>query len=574
MKIKNYLSTLYILLLPYGLEALEFEVYFNFDKDSKKQENFLKKKSELYLASKDTYNSIFAIRNQAEDDAKQLEEALKAQGYLEATVDVYVDKTLKTPSIIFEINSGIRYRFGHLIFNLELQQLSTIDPLVGFIDYTKIELCEKSVLELLQNQGFYKASLSETKLVTHANSTADVYITINPGQLYHFGDVKIEGLKKVSPSLIENKISWKKGDIFSIKQLHLLQKSLLDTEVFSQVSLKTLDPENNEIPIVIELQETKFKSISVGINYQTHFGIGGDLSFEHKNLASKGQRLNIETTVTQNSLLGQLRYAIPDFYKENQSLDFKIEASREQLNPSFSDNLYEALGKFNKINSPYINYDFGLAARYYIVQHSVNNGHYGVGLSFFKWRFDNTYSELLPKNGVKFTLGGLLYQNLNHAKTYFSGTLKSAFFYSFLKQRFTLAQQIYYGSFYKASLDDIPVPLRFFGGTDEYLRGYKYYTVSPLQEHKPQGGLSCLFFNSELRIVLKYPFGTVFFYDSGFVSSSRLPCNQSPYYQSLGFGFRYYAFFGPLRIDIGFPLDRRKKLDAKFKILATFGHTF
>lgn len=574
MIIKKYLKTLYILLVPYGLSALEFEVYFNFDKDSKKQENFLKKKSELYLASKETYNSIFAIRNQAQDDAKHLEEALQSQGYLEATVSVYVDKTSTIPSIIFEINSGIRYRFGKLILHPELKELANIDPLIGFVDYAKINVCEQGILNLLHNQGFYKASLIETKLTTHLDNTADVSISIDTGQLYHFGSVKIEGLKQVSPCLIEHKIPWKQGDVFSLKQLHLVQKSLLDTQVFSQVSVKTLEAENNQVPILIDVQETKFKSVSIGINYQTHFGVGGDLSFEHKNLASKGQRLNLETTVTQNSLLGQLRYAIPDFYKENQSLDFKIEASREQLNPSFSDNLYEALGKFNKINSPYINYDFGIATRYYIVQHSVKNGHDAVGLSFFKWRFDNTYSDLLPKNGIKCTLGGLIYQNFNHPKTYFSGTLKTAFFYSFLKQRFTLAQQVYYGSFYKAPLDDIPVPLRFFGGTDEYLRGYKYYTVSPLKDHKPQGGLSCLFFNSELRVVVKYPFGTVFFYDSGFVSSSRLPFNQSPYYQSVGFGFRYYAFFGPLRLDVGFPLDRRKKLDAKFKILATFGHTF
>lgn len=569
-----YLQTLYLLAISISASAIEYEVYFNFDKDSKKQENFLKKKSELYLASKTTYNSIFAIRNQAEEDAKQLEETLKAQGYLDALVFVHVDKNQNTPSIIFEISSGDRYQFGQLIIEPHIQIMDEIEPLEGDVDYQLIDKCEKNLLEVLQNKGFYNARIKNTKIIAKDGHLADVYIQISPGDLYHFGDLKIEGLKKVSPCFIENKILWKKGDIFNAKKLRLLQKRLLETQLFSQVTIKTLDPEDKNVTILIEVQETKFKSVSIGVNYQTHFGFGGDLSFEHKNLASKGQRLNFETTVTQNSLLGQLRYAIPDFYKQNQSLDFKFEASREQLNPSFSDNLYEVLGKFNKINSPFINYDFGIATRYYIVQHSVKNGHYGVGLSFFKWRFDNTYSELLPKDGVKLTLGALLYQNLNQAKTYFSTTFKSAFFYSFLKKRFTLAEQIYYGAFYNASLTQIPVPLRFFGGTDEYLRGFKYYTLSPLLNGKPEGGMSCLFFNSELRIVLKYPFGTVFFYDSGFISPNQIPFNKSPYYQSIGFGFRYYAFFGPLRIDMGFPIDRRKKLDSKFKILATFGHTF
>ncbi len=148
------------------------------------------------------------------------------------------------------------------------------------------------------------------------------------------------------------------------------------------------------------------------------------------------------------------------------------------------------------------------------------------------------------------------------------------FFYSIWKKRITFAERLFIGTFFTSHTSSIPVPLRFFGGTDEYLRGFKYYTVSPLLNGKPAGGKSTLYLNSEIRITIKYPFGTVLFYDSGFVSDYITPYKNSPYYQTLGFGFRYYAFFGPLRIDIGFPLNRRKELDAKFKVLGSFGHTF
>jgi translocation and assembly module TamA len=269
-----------------------------------------------------------------------------------------------------------------------------------------------------------------------------------------------------------------------------------------------------------------------------------------------------------------MNYFIPNFYNDSQTFDLKLEAIREELQPSFSDNLYEFSFKFSKTLTPIINYDLGIASRYYQVQHSYQNGQYALTIPYIKWRYDTTYSQLDPKTGIKAALGALYYQNLIHYKGYLSGTFKSAFFYSIWKKRVTFAERVFIGSFFTSDLTSIPVPLRFFGGTDEYLRGFRYYTVSPLHQDKPIGGKSCLYLNSEIRITLKYPFGTVLFYDSGFVSDRILPYQHSAYYQSLGFGFRYYAFFGPLRIDFGFPLNRRKALDSKFKVLGSFGHTF
>jgi translocation and assembly module TamA len=391
-------------------------------------------------------------------------------------------------------------------------------------------------------------------------------IQYDPKQVCYFGKTTIKGLNKVDSSVIEKKIPWKVNDVFDASRLNELQRRLLDTELFSQVTITPGENLHDHIPIAIEVVETKFQSIGIGISYQTHFGAGGDLSFENKNVFGIGQKLSFETSVTQNSVLGKLDYLIPHFYKDNQTLDIKVEASREQLQPSFSDNLYETNLKFSKTISSYINYDFGLSARYYLVQHSVNNGHFSMLVPYFRWRYDTTYSQLDPKYGVKTSFSFFFYENLNLPK--------ASFYTSFLKKRFTIAEQIYIGSFFDNPLKSIIVPIRFFGGTDEYLRGFKYYTVSPLIDNKPIGGKSCLFVNSELRISIKNPFGIVLFYDSGFVSLKSIPFNSSPYYQSVGFGFRYYAFFGPLRIDVGFPLDPRKNLDSKFKILASFGHTF
>ncbi len=574
MRFKTYLQSLVFIAFSLQVHSIEFGVYFNLDKESKKQEAFLRKKSELFLANSQTYNSIFAIRNQAENDALTIKNTLASQGYLDAKVRVYCDGSGPLVSVVFEISAGNRYLFGNIDYKPPYEN-PIIESFIGqYISYSSIEELEKELIETLQNQGFFNAKIEETKILIQSEDKASVLIKYEKGPCYYFGSTTIVGLNKVNPLLIENKISWLEDQPFNASLLKALQQQLLDTQLFSQVSVRALEATSGHIPIQIEVVETKFKSVSIGINYQTHFGFGGDLSFEHKNLSSNGQRLNFETTVTQNSILGKINYFIPNFCNESQTLDFKIEAIREELQPSFSDNLYEFSCKFHKTITRVTNYDLGVASRFYQVQHSVQNKESVLAIPFVKFNYDTTYSQLDPKTGIKASIGGLYYQNFINPRGYFSGTFKSAFFYSIWKKRITFAERLFIGTFFTSHTSSIPVPLRFFGGTDEYLRGFKYYTVSPLLNGKPAGGKSTLYLNSEIRITIKYPFGTVLFYDSGFVSDYITPYKNSPYYQTLGFGFRYYAFFGPLRIDIGFPLNRRKELDAKFKVLGSFGHTF
>ena len=68
------------------------------------------------------------------------------------------------------------------------------------------------------------------------------------------------------------------------------------------------------------------------------------------------------------------------------------------------------------------------------------------------------------------------------------------------------------------------LPKRFFGGSEDNLRGYKYYTVSPLDdEGKPIGGRSALFYSIEPRIRVSNSFGLVPFFDMGNVYLESFP---------------------------------------------------
>src|SRR3990167_6443994 len=72
---------------------------------------------------------------------------------------------------------------------------------------------------------------------------------------------------------------------------------------------------------------------------------------------------------------------------------------------------------------------------------------------------------------------------------------------------FVLAQKLSGGFILSCKESDIPVSKRFFGGSEEDMRGYAYYSVSPLEGNKPAGGESALYYTLETRLRISKTLG-------------------------------------------------------------------
>jgi outer membrane protein insertion porin family len=135
----------------------------------------------------------------------------------------------------------------------------------------------------------------------------------------------------------------------------------------------------------------------------------------------------------------------------------------------------------------------------------------------------------------------------------------------------------------------IPLPERFFAGGGTSLRGFALNQAGPRDLNGfPVGGQAILEFNQEIRFPMRLPFvgsalGGAIFYDGGNVYSrlSRITfrayspapvfnpakpteclyncTNELNYFaHTVGFGLRYSTPVGPIRIDLGFPINRPK----------------
>ena len=108
---------------------------------------------------------------------------------------------------------------------------------------------------------------------------------------------------------------------------------------------------------------------------------------------------------------------------------------------------------------------------------------------------------------------------------------------------------------------DLPASERFFAGGDTTVRGFALDRLGDEatidQDGFPLGGNGLVIINTELRVPLWGSVGAVAFLDVGNVFERVETMRLSRLRGGAGFGVRYRSPIGPIRVDLGFKLDRR-----------------
>ena len=103
----------------------------------------------------------------------------------------------------------------------------------------------------------------------------------------------------------------------------------------------------------------------------------------------------------------------------------------------------------------------------------------------------------------------------------------------------------------------VPIDRLFFAGGGGSVRGFEYQSLSPRDANGALiGGRSLFDVSAELRWRRSDKLGYVLFVDSGAAADSADEVFNDMR-TAVGFGVRYYPGFGPIRVDIATPVDRR-----------------
>jgi translocation and assembly module TamA len=534
--------------------------------------------------------SINALRYRADSDIPTLIKILQAHGYYESKVNIQIQEIYNDITVVVMINPGPRYHLE--AYDVELDCEDSEVPRtccqVGLKE-AGIELnkpavtsqilnAEMQVMQRLSECGYPLAKIENRDVIVDGKTKGvRVTLKITTGPKAEFGKTQVLGTKRVKPRYIVQKLKWKEGEDYNSRLVEKTQNALIDTGLFNSVLITHEESSlsDGKIPMKVEVSETKYKNVNVGVSYQTVFGPGITFGWANRNVGGMGRTLSFQGDITRISQTGVATYLHPDFKRIGQDMIAQGQAAHEDIF-AYSMRSYSLLDRFERQINPKTRGSLGLkGSRLYITQ-SVQNGNFWLMELPFYLRYSTANSLLNPTRGatLEYTVTPAL--NVAESREFYLTQKFTAGLYNHLdaKDKVVLAHKITLGFIASNGLSAVPLSNRFLGGTEDDLRGYRYKSVSPLVDGKPIGGRAAIYYTFESRFRLTKTIGLVPFFDLGSVYKTEYPTLHGKWFKATGLGFRFFTFMGPFRVDLAFPLDRRKKIDSAFKIYVSIGQMF
>jgi len=539
-------------------------------------------------SNKKAPSSVNALRYRAESDVPEILKVLRAAGYYDATVQMQIDNLGKEFQVKILIEQGTLYTIetfdvtmsyhGSSLICDEIELKKTGIKLGKPAVAQKILEAELLLMQQFSENGYPLATLSEREILVDTKSkTVRIHLTVDTGPIAYFGEAMLQGDTKIAPRFVQKKIAWKKEELYDSRKIELTQKKLMETGLFSSSLIththQTLSDQS--LPLLIELTDNKQRSVNLGASYQTFYGFGLTFGWENRNINALGRTLSLQGDITKRTHAGLATYMIPDFKRTNQDFINQLQAMYEAITP-YAMRSYNAVSRIErKVNETWRFSCGGKIEKLYVSQ-SVENGRFFLCELPLYLRRSSANSLLNPTEGM--SIEYTMTPSLNVEKSpsgYLIQKLCSSLYLPCTKShRIVIAQKVTLGSIASPHLNNVPVPKRFFGGSEEDLRGYRYQSVSQLKGNQPIGGRAALYYTLETRFRLCEAIGLVPFLDLGRVYETILPTLHGKWFKSVGLGVRYFSFLGPLRCDLAFPLDRRKEIDPYYRILLSIGQMF
>lgn len=544
------------------------------------------------------YSNLIALRQQppetvellerrVERDKPNLVRVLRSLGYFSADLDAKVDAS-RTPAVVtIMVKPGKPFTLRAMRFSfvnqatppINLPSPEDLGLRVGERLYTRqILSAQSSLLRFLQIHGYPLPEVTDRKVwADYSNFTAEVTFEIDPGRPGSFGATVFEGLETVDESYVRNRIQWNEGDPFNIDVLNKTQMNLIRSNLFSVARIEsgTEFDEENRLPLTIYLNERKHRSVSAGARYRTDDGPGGRLGWEHRNLFGGGESFTSEAVVSGIEFSGMMRFKKPDFIDVDQTFisEFRIAEDNPDAYRSFNQSVSAQIERMIE-DDMFVR--GGLTFRHASISQLGETNTFGLVSVPAEFEWNRVDDILHPMRGYRLVAHVEPFTDLlDTGVTFIKSYVRYSQYHTLVKiPEVVLAGQVVMGSIGGASLFDLPADERFYAGGGGSIRGYPYQTASPLVGNHPVGGRSLFETSFEIRTQIAKNIGVVAFLDGGNAFESIVPDFSESLLWGAGIGLRYFTPVGPLRFDVGFPLNSREGIDKSFEIYISIGQSF
>ena len=548
-----------------------------------------------------------------DDDVKNIASYYALQGYAQAKVGpTRVEEQGKDLKLTIPIVEGPQQRIVQLdlagLEKLDQAKLKKALPIQagGPFHPLLLEQAVDAIRSTYAEAGYVQAQVSPQEDWNPDHRLVDLSFKAYAGPRRTVDHVIVRGNRKTESGVIARTLNLEPGTPLSDTRLLEAKRNLYRLGVFSRVDIDLAAPSlvyagRN---VIVEVEEGKARRLTYGLGYDTEDGVRGQLGFSNNNLF--GRVYSLRSDIRLSSLDKRVQILLDQPYLFG--LPIPVTSSLfyyDTTEPTFRT---KRRGGRVELAKNYPHRRFSLAYDYRVVELKVEPG---VALNDIE-RQDLPYqiASIVPSMLIDYRDDPFLptkgWSSLLQLQYSFPAFASDA---DFLKLFFQQTQYVdlgapgvLAGSFRLGGIEafnvlpgkdpnlptdlpssDVFINERFFAGGRTTNRAYdldelgvrgKTLILPPgFATYQPIGGNGLLLLNLDYRFPILGAFGGVAFVDSGNVWADWRDIRLDQIKTGVGLGARYVSPIGPLRLEVGWKLQREHG-ESPYAVLVSFGNPF
>ena len=520
----------------------------------------------LHLAS---WDSLPADTAEGLGDELQpdIEKALQAFGYYGAQINYQ----LQDQELRLDIEPGAAVVWH----TVNIQILQGDKPAADFVDLSRshpfiagerlqhqhYENYKRRLLNTANDLGYLDAQLKKSQLrINPQQGVADVELIMEVGGRYKIGDVVLLN-SEISQDLTDILIDTQQGDWFSANLVGDVYNRLLNSGYFDSINITLIKQAPDIANLEIDVVDAAEHDVATGFGFGTDTGPRFQLKWHRPHTNTRGNSLqsNLQISQVQQSLSS--RYSIPWNHPQNRYISWDTGYRRKTVEETVTQDLTTGL-VYNLVRETGWQYSAGanlISERSesidvtekdtYVIpsaqasKRSITGDPNNPNFAYKYWLDVANSFDLLGSNTDFFRISGG-FNWLFH-----------------LSNKHSFVSRAEIGVITSDVFLDVPRSQRFLTGGDQSIRGYKFETVSPLDEQgEPIGGEMFSAASIEYRYNVLREWQAAVFVDSGRSYVDREDCptcldTGEDYRTSAGLGVRWLSPVGFIAVDVAFPLE-------------------
>ncbi len=537
------------------------------------------------------------ISQRARADRQLLLDILNGQGFFDADVRVAVQPSVlegQPLDVILTVVPGRRYYLGQIAFAapavqpVDLISRSFVakggDPIVADI----ILAAEANISVELPQNGYPFAKVGERDILLDSDrGVGDYSLPVETGARSYFGQLRTEGSTAFDADHVSILRRFKTGDLYDSRKVDDLRAALIATGLLSTVSVEPVPGEGSApdgtpyADLLVRQEAAPPRTIAGSAGYGTGQGLRADASWTHRNLFPPEGSLTAAGVVGTKEQAASISVARANAGRRDRNIDISLTALHSNYD-AFEAYTGRLAGTMSFVSTPIWQKKFTWSIGAEILATSEDQFDFARGLrdrqTFYvaalpgQVGFDRSDNLLDPTKGYRVNVRVSPETSLGTGKQIYVRAILDASYYYPVKDNIVVAARGRVGTISGIARDNLAPSRRFYGGGGGSVRGFGYQQLGPKDPNNdPVGGRSMNEFSLEGRYRFGN-YGVVGFVDAGQAYESSIP-KFKDWRMGVGVGGRFYTNFGPIRLDIATPVNRRLG-ESRVSVYVSIGQAF